>query len=81
MPHWRQAAETIRECPINLVLSEGSPSMLPVNTELADPLGDMLKAVLLKARASGLLEQLPKAPGCELSVEHFDGAYCWSEYG
>ena len=79
MPHWRQADETNLEQPITLVLTDGSQTVLSANTELAVPLGEMLKAVLLKARASGVFAALPKAPGCELSVEHFDGAYAWPE--
>jgi hypothetical protein len=80
MPHWRQATETNLEQPITLVLSDGSQTVLPANTELAVPLGDMLKSVLLTARARGMFAALPKAPGCELSVEHFDGAYGWPDY-
>lgn len=79
MPHWRQASQTNLKQPITLVLTDGSQTVLPANTELAVPLGDMLKAVLFKARASGLFIALPKAPGCELSVEHFEGAYIWPE--
>jgi ankyrin repeat protein len=80
MPHWRQASETNLEQAITLVLIDGSQTVLPARTELAVPLGEMLKAVLLKARASGRFAALPKAPGCELSVEHFDGAYAWPAY-
>jgi hypothetical protein len=80
MPHWRQASETNLEQPIRLVLADGSQTVLPANTELAVPLGEMLKAMLLQARANGMFTALPKAPACELGVEHFDGAYGWPEH-
>jgi hypothetical protein len=80
MPHWRRASETNMEQAITLLMADGSQTEIPAKTELAVPLGDMLKGVLLKARASGTFAALPKSLGCELSVEHFDGAYAWPEY-
>ena len=79
MPHWRQASETNLEQAITLVRIDGSQTVLPADTELAVPLGEMLKAVLLKARSSGMFAAMPKASGCELSIEHFEGAYSWPE--
>jgi hypothetical protein len=40
----------------------------------------MVKGVVLKARANGVFAELPKAPGCELGIEHFGGAYGWPVY-
>lgn len=79
LPHWRQVTETNTEQPTTLILTDGSQSVLPENTELAVPLGEMLKAVVLKARADGLFAKLEQAPGCELIVDHFDGVYGWPE--
>lgn len=36
--------------------------------------------MVLKARADGVFTRLPKAPSCELGVEHFSGAYGWPVY-
>ena len=66
--------------PITLVQPDGTEVELPEGSELAEPLGDLIKSVLLKARADGLLATLPKAPGCELGVEHSEGAYGWPAY-
>jgi hypothetical protein len=54
--------------------------IFPPHTELAIPLGEMLKAVLLKACADGVFASLPRATNCELGVEHFDGGYGWPMY-
>jgi hypothetical protein len=59
---------------------DGTEVELPEGTDLDEPLGELVKAVLLKARADGLFARLPKAPGCELGVECFDGGYGWPEY-
>jgi hypothetical protein len=80
MRHWRKASDANMEQSISLVLPDGSKSILPANADLATPLGDLLKGVLLKARADGLFAELPKVAGCELVVEHFDGDYGWPEY-
>ncbi len=79
-PHWLEAGEAMREGPISIVQFDGTEAALPSGTELADVLGEMVKAVLLKARADGVFAGLPKARGCELLIEHFDGGYGWPEY-
>jgi hypothetical protein len=80
MPHWREASEANAEQPLTLLLPDGSKSVLPPGSELAIPLGDLLRAVLLKARADGMFDTLPKAAGCELGVENLDGYYGWPAY-
>jgi hypothetical protein len=77
-PHWLEAGAA--EGPITLVRLDGTVAELPADAELAELLGEMVKAVLLKARADGVFKGLPKAPGCELGVECFDGGYGWPEY-
>jgi ankyrin repeat protein len=79
-PRWLGAGEAIADGPITLVQLDGSESELPSGTELAEILGEMVKAVVLKARADGLFVGLSKAPGCELAVEHFSGYYGWPAY-
>lgn len=78
--HWEEAREANMDGPITLVQLDGSETVLPAGTELAEPLGELVKEVLLKASADGVFAGLPKAPGCELGVEHHDGAYGWPNY-
>jgi hypothetical protein len=79
-PHWLEAGEANSAGPITLVQLDGTETELPAGAELAEPLGELLKAVLVKARADGVFRALPKAPGCELGVEHFEGGYGWPAY-
>ncbi len=78
--HWLEAGEANMEGPITVVQLDGTEAELPTGTELAEILGEVVKAVVLKARADGVFAGLPKAPGCELGVEHFSGAYGWPVY-
>jgi len=77
-PHWLEAGERVE--PITLVQLDGTEAGLPEGVELAEILGDVVKAVVLKARADGVFASLPKAPGCELGIEHFSGHFGWPEY-
>jgi hypothetical protein len=79
-PHWSEASEASMAGPLTIVELDGTDAILPSGTELAEILGEMAKAVVLKARAEGIFAVLPKAPGCELGVEHFSGAYGWPVY-
>ncbi len=79
-PHWLEAGEANMESPITFIELDGTETILPVGTELAEPLGELVKAVLLKARADGMFNLLSKLAGCELGVEHSEGAYGWPEY-
>jgi hypothetical protein len=79
-PNWLAAGEANMDGPITLVGLDGASKVLPEGTELAESLGELVKAVLIKARADGMFAALPKAPGCELGVEHFEGAYGWPAY-
>ena len=72
-PHWLEAGEANMEGPITVVQMDGTEAILPAGTELAEPLGELVKAVVFKARADGVFAGLPKAAGCELVVEHFGG--------
>jgi hypothetical protein len=77
---WLEAGEANMEGPITLIQLDGTEMELPAGTELAEPLGELVKAVLLKVRAAGLFAGLPLAPRCELGVEHHEGAYGWPAY-
>ena len=80
-PDWLAASEANLEGPITLVRLDGTETVLPKCTELAQPLGELLKAVVLKTRDDGVFAGLPKAPGCELCIEHHEGAYFWPASG
>ena len=43
-------------------------------------LGVLLKCVLLKARAEGVFQSLPKAAKCCLGVEELNGGYGWPKH-
>ena len=81
-PHWAEALDAVFEGePITLILPDGT-RLEPTEDgdELVAAVGDMLKAVLLKARADGLFDALPRAPRCELGVEEQNGGYGWPVY-
>lgn len=78
--HWLQSGEAAGEAPIPIVQLDGTETELAPGTELAEILGPMVKTAVLKARADGVFTGLPLATGCELGVEHFDGAYGWPAY-
>jgi hypothetical protein len=79
-PHWLEAGEANMDGPIQLVQLDGTEVELPEGTELAVPLGELITAVLLKARSEGVFATLSKTPGCMLCVEHHEGAYGWPGY-
>lgn len=78
--HWVEASNTLMEGELAILQLDGKETVLPAGTEFADILNEVVKSVLLKAREDGVFATLPKAPGCELLVEHFDGASGWPEY-
>jgi hypothetical protein len=81
-PRWVKACEAVEEGPLALVLPDGTQRELPAGAmdQLVAAIGDMLRAVLLKARADGLFTVLPKTDRCELGVEEQEGSYGWPEY-
>lgn len=79
--NWLKAAIANRKRAITIVRLDGNEAELPCDsTELVTALGELLKTVVLKARADGVFSHLPTASGCELGVEHFNGEYGWPEY-
>jgi len=79
-PTWLEAGEAIYERPVTLIQLDGSEQALEVGTELAEPLGELLKSVLLRARSEGVFARLPKTRDCEIGVEHQNGVYSWPAY-
>jgi hypothetical protein len=81
-PDWLAAFEALENGPLVVVLPDGKERKLRRGSfdKLTTVLGELIKDVLLKARADGIFEGLPKAPRCELGVEEHDGAYGWPVY-
>jgi hypothetical protein len=84
-PQWNRAAEAMGEKPIQFVLPDGTKRNVAVDDDFGDEamaglLGEMLKNVLLSARAEGIFAPLRKAKGCELGVEELEGNYGWPAY-
>jgi hypothetical protein len=81
-PDWIAAFESLGGGPLLIVLPDGTERKLRKGSfdKLTTILGDLLKDVLLKARADGIFSGLPKAPRCELGVEEHDGGYGWPLY-
>ena len=81
-PKWAKACEAVEAGPLTAVLPDGTRRELAAGDTggLVAALGDMLRAVLLQARDSGVFAALPKTPRCELGVEEQDGSYGWPAY-
>jgi ankyrin repeat protein len=86
MPQWNKAAEALGEKAVHFLLPDGSKRTVPVDDNqfndeaYAALLGEMLKGLLLSARADGVFEKLPRAERCELGIEDFEGHYGWPHY-
>jgi ankyrin repeat protein len=86
MPQWNKAAEALGEKPVHFLLPDDSKRTVPVDDDqfndeaYAALLGEMLKGLLLSARADGVFEKLRKAKRCELGIEDFEGHYGWPLY-
>lgn len=94
--HWFDAAEALLEAeeaaetgaaeseaePLVITLLDGEERTLKSfdMEEIAGYLGAMLWQVLVDARESGLLAQLPLAEQCLMGVEEHDGYYGWPHY-
>ena len=81
-PKWLAVFEANERQSVRVVMPDGIERELPPESydEFTTMLGDLLKSVVLKAGAGGVLESLPKAPRCELGVEEHDGNYGWPVY-
>lgn len=81
-PSWTAAGKALLAKGLRLILLDGSEKVIPASDhfELAIPLGQMIREVVLKARKDGVFTKLPKQPKCELGVEHSEGTYGWPQY-
>lgn len=81
-PHWRRITQALENDSVAVVLPDGTRAKLPRGAfdEFYLLLGEMLKAVLLKARAEGVFTLLPKAAECHIAVEEIGGHYGWPAY-
>ena len=81
-PDWLSAFETLGEKGITIVLSDAKEKKLRKESfdQLTTILGELLRDVLIRARADGVFADLPKAARCEMGVEEHDGAYGWPVY-
>jgi hypothetical protein len=81
-PAWVSACGANGRQPLRLLLPDGANRALPPGgeEELAVILGELLKSVLLNARAGGIFAVLPRAARCELGVEEHNGHYGWPAY-
>jgi ankyrin repeat protein len=86
IPQWNTAAEALGDMPVHLILPGGEKRTVPADDKefndeaFAALIGNMLKSVLLSARAEGVFAQLCKAVGCELAIEELEGHYAWPHY-
>ena len=79
-PHWVESQHDA-SWNVSIIGYDVQKSVLPNGRlVLAVLLGELVKAVVIKARADGMFAGLAKAAGCELGVEHFDGEYGWPQY-
>ncbi len=74
-PNWAEAGELHDEAPITIIGHDGTTTVLPVGSELAIPLGDLVKAVVIQALADGMFAALAKSEQCAFGIEHFSGEY------
>ena len=85
MPQWNKILQAWGDKPLRLIFPNGTERHVAesdnCNDEaLAALFGEMLKEVLLSARAAGAFEKLRKAEHCELGVEELEGNYGWPRY-
>ncbi|MFL5339647.1 MAG: ankyrin repeat domain-containing protein [Gemmataceae bacterium] len=82
-PHWHQALLALEDGSVEVLLPDGKKCKITGETEFEDFValfGDLLKGVLLKARADGVFKSLPKAEECHMGVEEQEGHYGWPAY-
>lgn len=81
--HWHEALLALEDGSVEVLLPDGKKRKITGKTEFEDfaaLFGELLKGVLLKARASGVFKTLPKAKKCHMGVEEQEGRYGWPAY-
>lgn len=81
-PNWLKAVNSLYDDgePIEVTLPNGKKQTLGEDDDLAEPVGVMLKDILLQARKDKCFNGLPIAKKSCMGVEDHDGAYGWPEY-
>ncbi len=81
-PHWLDAVDALFDNgePIELVRPNGKKKKFGEDDDLAEPVGQMLKHILIQARKDKYFKELPLAKKCSMGVEDHDGAYGWPDY-
>lgn len=81
-PHWLDAVDALFDSgeSIDLVLPNGKKRKLGEDDDLAEPVGQILKDILIQARKDKCFKDLPLAKKCSMGVEDHDGAYGWPDY-
>ena len=81
-PMWLEAVDALWDDgePIELTLPNGKKRKLGEDDDLAEPVGEMLKNLLLQARKDKCFKDLPLAKKSCMGVEDHDGAYGWPDY-
>lgn len=82
IPHWLKAGDALYDNgeAIDLILPNGTKQKLGEDDDLVEPIGEMLKDVLMQARKKKCFNELPIASKSSLGIEHHDGAYGWPDY-
>jgi len=81
--HWQEALLALEDGSVEVLLPDGKKRKITGETEFEDFValfGDLLKGVLLKARADGVFKSLPKAEECHMGVEEQEGRYGWPAF-
>ncbi len=81
-PSWLEAVDALWDNgePIELTLPNGKKKKLGEDDDLAIPVGEMLKNLLLQARKDKCFNELPLVKKSSMGVEDHDGAYGWPDY-
>jgi hypothetical protein len=82
-PTWLEASLALETEAVDVILPNGMTCAVAVEDDFERFIGlfgELLKSVLLKARADGIFKLLPTAKECHISVEEHDGQYAWPSY-
>ncbi|MEM8944429.1 MAG: hypothetical protein AAGD11_04535 [Planctomycetota bacterium] len=81
-PGWLKAVDALWDNgeSIELTQPNGKKKKLGEDDDLAEPVGVMLKGILLQARKDNCFKDLPLAKKSSMGVEDHDGVYSWPDY-
>jgi hypothetical protein len=81
--HWQEALMALETESVDVILPDGGKRKITGETEFEEFValfGELLKGVLIKARADGVFNSMPKAKKCHLGVEEQEGCFGWPAY-